>query len=67
MAQRMFSAADLEYQLRLVSGVQELRALKGHVVDGIGHFDGSDYAYEKLTLALAKFCMLGQTFWRNRL
>ena len=63
----MWTAAGLEYQLRLVSGVEELRALKGKVVDSIGHFDGSDYAYEKLTLALAKFCLLGQTFWRSRL
>ena len=52
---------------RLVSGVKELLALRCNVVDGIGHYGGTEDAYEKLTLALAKFCMLAQSLGRSRL
>ena len=56
LAQRMLSACRLPF--RVVSGVKELLPLRDHVVDGIGHYEGSLDAYDKFTRALAEFCML---------
>ena len=57
LAQRMF-AADGRFRCRVVSGVKELLPLKAHVVDGIGHYQGTPHAYDSFTRALAEFCML---------
>ena len=56
LAQRMFTASKLPS--RVVSGIKELLPLKAHVVDGIGHYQGTDDARVSLTRALAEFCML---------
>ena len=56
IAQRMCSASRLPFWV--VSGVKELLPLRAHVVDGIGHYQGSPDAYDKFTRALAEFCML---------
>ena len=56
LAQRMFAACRLP--CRVVSGVKELLPLKAHVVDGIGHYQGTPHAYDSFTRALAEFCML---------
>ena len=56
LAQRMLSACRLPF--RVVSGVKELLPLRDHVVDGIGHYEGSLDAYDKFTRALAELCML---------
>ena len=65
LAQRMLSACRLPF--RVVSGVKELLPLRDHVVDGIGHYEGSLDAYDKLTRALAEFCMLASFPRRSRL
>ena len=57
LAQRMF-AVDGRFRCRVVSGVKELLPLKAHVVDGIGHYQGTPHAYDSFTRALAEFCML---------
>ena len=57
LAQRMF-AADGRIRCRVVSGVKELLPLGAHVVDGIGHYQGTPHAYDSFTRALAEFCML---------
>ena len=64
-AQRMLSACRLPF--RVVSGVKELLPLRDHVVDGIGHYEGSLDAYDKFTRALAEFCMLASFPRRSRL
>ena len=56
LAQRMFAACRLP--CRVVSGVKELLPLGAHVVDGIGHYQGTPHAYDSFTRALAEFCML---------
>ena len=38
--------------------VKELLPLKAHVVDGIGHYQGTPHAYDSFTRALVEFCML---------
>ena len=65
VARRMFSVRRLD--CRIVSGVQELLPLRVNVVDGIGHYGGTEDAYDKFTLALAEFCMLAQSLGRSRL
>ena len=57
-AQRTFSAVGLQYTNRVVSGVQQLLPKRPHVVDGIGHYQGTPHAYDSFTRALAEFCML---------
>ena len=64
-AQRMLSACRLHY--RVVSGIQQLWPLRAHVVDGIGHYEGTLDAYDKFTRALAEFCMLAPLPSRSRL
>ena len=56
LAQRMF-AVDGRFRCRVVSGVKELLPLGAHVVDGIGHYQGTEDARVSLTRALAEFCM----------
>ena len=56
LAQRIFAVCRL--RCRVVSGVKELLPLKAHVVDGIGHYQGTPHAYDSFTRALAEFCML---------
>ena len=65
LAQRMFSACGLPFWV--VSGVEELLPLRAHVVDGIGHYQGTADAYDKFTRALAEFCMLAPMPRRSRL
>ena len=65
LAQRMCSASRLPF--RVVSGVKELLPLRAHVVDGIGHYGGTEDAYDKFTRALAEFCMLAPLPRRIRL
>ena len=60
LAQRMFTACRLPS--RVVSGIKELLPLKGHVADGIGHYQGTEDARVSLTRALAEFCMLAPMY-----
>ena len=54
LAQRILSACKLPYQV--VSGVPQLQPLRGYVVDGIGHYAGTEDAYYLFARALADFC-----------
>ena len=65
LAQRILSAGWLPF--RVVSGVEELWPLRGAVVDGIGHYAGTEDAFNKLTRALADFCMQASFPRRSRL
>ena len=56
LEEAMFAACRLP--CRVVSGVKELLPLGAHVVDGIGHYQGTPHAYDSFTRALAEFCML---------
>ena len=67
IVQRMFSASNADYTNKIVSGVNELLPLRVHVVDGIGHYGGTEDAYDKFTRALAEFCMLAPLPRRSRL
>ena len=65
LATRMLSACWLPY--RVVSGVEQLWPLRPHVVDGIGHYQGTQHAYDKFTSALAEFCTLAAGPERSKL
>ena len=67
LGNRIFSACWLQYTNRIVSGVKELLPLRANVVDGNGHYGGTEDAYDQFTLALAEFCMLAQSLGRSRL
>ena len=66
LAQRMF-AVDGRFRCRVVSGVKELLPLGAHVVDGIGHYQGTPQSRSSLTRALAEFCMLVPVPRRSKL
>ena len=65
LAQRMF-AGDGRFRCRVVSGVKELLPLGAHVVDGIGHYQGTPQSRSSLTRALAEFCMLAPGYLPRR-
>ena len=72
LAQGMLSVCLPHSTIRIVDGVKQLRPLRAHVVDGIGHYGvvegiGTLDAYVAFTRVLAEFCMLAPVPRRSKL